>query len=144
MQPIKFPEQNKVFAENQPEYNPLPAYVDAGSEGVVISCWELDEEEKKQIAETGRIYLGMLTFHQPLQPIRSSILNPFPMDNGDISQKLLKDENHDHYWIEEEVLYESYKTIRGLRFRRLLSVPGMPDSELCTEEMLVYIEKEYL
>lgn len=57
---------------------------------------------------------------------------------------LVKDCHHDHYWIEDGQLYESYNTLRGLRWRPILSVPGMPDCDKCTEAMLIYIEKEYL
>lgn len=57
---------------------------------------------------------------------------------------LPKDKSHDHYWIEDERLYESYQTLRGLRFRFRLSVPNMPDSERCSDSMIKYIEKEYL
>ena len=59
-------------------------------------------------------------------------------------KKLTKKHNHDHFWIDDGVLYESYNTIRGLRYMSILEVKGMPDSEKCTEEMLNYIEKEYL
>lgn len=144
MKPVNFTGQNIVFAENQPEYTPLPAYIDEGPEGLVISCWELDEMERKQIAETGKIYLGMLTFHQPLQPIRGSILSPFPIKNEEPLKMLIKDKNHKHYWIDDDVLYETYSTLRGLRYRPILEVFGMPNCEKCTEEMIKYIKKEYL
>jgi len=36
MKLIKFKGQNCTFAENQPEYIPLPAYRD--NEGIIISC----------------------------------------------------------------------------------------------------------
>lgn len=54
-----------------------------------------------------------------------------------------KDENHHHYWIEYEVLYETYNTIRGLCYRELKDVEGMPDEEHCSEECLKYIQKQY-
>ncbi len=54
-----------------------------------------------------------------------------------------KDRKHDHYWIEDGVLFESYRTIRGLRYRRLKDVPGMPDEDNCSGECIVYINKEY-
>jgi len=57
---------------------------------------------------------------------------------------LCKDHNHDHYWIEDEELYESYNTIRGLRYRHIMTVRGMPDCDDCTGAMITYIEKEYL
>jgi len=52
--------------------------------------------------------------------------------------------NHHHFWIENEYLYESYGTIRGLRYVALFAVKGMPDSDNCTEAMINYIEKEYM
>lgn len=55
-----------------------------------------------------------------------------------------KDRNHHHYWIENENLYETYETIRGLRYRFIMPVPGMPDTEHCTDSMITYMEKEYL
>lgn len=40
MTPIKFPEQNMTFAEDQPEYLPLPAYKSKiDPHGNVITCW---------------------------------------------------------------------------------------------------------
>lgn len=57
---------------------------------------------------------------------------------------LTKDKNHDHFWIDEEMLFESYKTIRGLRYRPRLKVWGMPNSDKCTPEMITYIEKQFL
>lgn len=59
-------------------------------------------------------------------------------------KKLYKDHKHDHYWINDGQLYESYQTIRGLRYRHLLEVKEMPDCDKCTSEMIIYIEKEYL
>ena len=57
---------------------------------------------------------------------------------------LTKDRRHDHYWIENEVLFESYHTIRGLRYRGVMEVAGLKDTERCSEAMIIYIEKEYL
>jgi len=57
--------------------------------------------------------------------------------------KIPKHPNHDHYWIDDEVLYESYKTIRGLRYIPILEVFGMPNCEKCTNDMIVEIEKIY-
>ncbi|HZK68113.1 MAG TPA: hypothetical protein VFC36_00795 [Paludibacter sp.] len=58
--------------------------------------------------------------------------------------QFVKASNHDHYWIEDGELYESYRTLRGLRYRFLGNVAGMPDIDNCTEAMMIYIEKEYL
>lgn len=69
MKPIKFPEQNVVFGENQqPLYEPLPAYR-ARTCKQVICCFELTDEEKQRVAETGHIWLSVLTFNYSLQPV---------------------------------------------------------------------------
>lgn len=39
MRPVKFPGHNVVFAEDQPEYQPLPAILMPGLDGEVITCW---------------------------------------------------------------------------------------------------------
>ena len=58
--------------------------------------------------------------------------------------KLIKKHNHDHYWIDNGWLFESYKTIRGIRFTNILQVQGMNDMDRCNEACINYIEKEYL
>lgn len=78
MIPVKFKGHNVVFAENQPEYNPLPAHVDREN-GIVVTCWQLDDEEKLRFLEDGKIYLQQMTFNQPLQPILPTIDNPFDL-----------------------------------------------------------------
>ena len=68
MKPIKFKEQNCTFAENQPEYLPLPAFKDDTEEGQVISCWKLSFKERLKILFTGRLWVCLLTFRKPLTP----------------------------------------------------------------------------
>jgi hypothetical protein len=67
MKPIKFKESNVTFAENQPEYIPLPAFKDL--DGEVVSCWQLDILERIKVLLFGKIWLHQLTFNKPLQPI---------------------------------------------------------------------------
>jgi len=43
--------------------------------------------------------------------------------------------NHDHFWVQDCILYESYKTIRGLRFRAISEVL-YPDTEVLTDDQL--------
>ena len=82
MKAIEFPEVNLRLAENQPEYETLPVHVkpDAETDGYfrqVTMCFELDEEEKKQVAETGQIWFTVLQPHGNLfHPIRMSIVKP--------------------------------------------------------------------
>lgn len=66
MKPINFPEANKVYGIAQPEYQPLHAY--RAQDGAVTSCWKLSWKEKWRILFTGRIYVTLLTFNQPIQP----------------------------------------------------------------------------
>ena len=81
MEPIKFDGANAVFGANQPEYTPLPAERVGNPEtGQINTCWELSPEEIKRVQETGKIYLGVLTFGQPLQPVIMSVDKPEPYD----------------------------------------------------------------
>lgn len=64
--PIDFKGQNFEFTappgmENQ--VRPLPVRKQMHHEydvPEIVSCWELDEEERKQVAETGCVYLSIL------------------------------------------------------------------------------------
>lgn len=71
MEPKKFPQVNAVFGADQPEYKPLPALIT--SDGYVVMCFQLSEDEKKRVTETGEIwisphwrslYLSNLCYHQ--------------------------------------------------------------------------------
>jgi hypothetical protein len=75
MEPIKFKEQNVTYAENQKEYLPLPAYRDES--GRVVTCWSLSPEELEVVSKTGVVWLDMLTFNQPLQPVMLHAESPF-------------------------------------------------------------------
>lgn len=74
MKPLEFPQQNVVYAANQPEYLPLPAY--RTTDGSVTSCWGLTWRERMRVLFTGRIYWTQLTFNGPLQPQLPSVLPP--------------------------------------------------------------------
>lgn len=65
----KFPGHNVVFAENQPEYLPLPAHIDrADPQGCTTFCWRLTLRERIKLLFTGRLWHQVLTFRSPLQP----------------------------------------------------------------------------
>ena len=66
MTPKKFKGSNVVFAENQPEYIPLPAF--QSEEGVVVSCWNLSFLERLSILFKGELWLSMLTSNKGLTP----------------------------------------------------------------------------
>lgn len=61
--------------------------------------------------------------------------------NDDI---LWKDSRHSHFWIEDGQLFESYQTIRGLRYRYRMDVKGMPDTDTCTDADIWRIKTEYM
>lgn len=75
MKPIRFKEQNCVYAENQPEYLPLPVH--KTQNGTVCSCWKLSFRERLKVLFTGKVWMLVLTFNQPLQPQLPSIDTPF-------------------------------------------------------------------
>jgi hypothetical protein len=65
----EFPEQNTIYAKNQPEYNPLPAYrYHNDPEGKIVCCWELTWKERLKVLFSGVLWHSILTFKQPLQP----------------------------------------------------------------------------
>lgn len=69
MKAIKFKESNVTLAENQPEYIPLPVLYDSSEKnGTVVSCYRLSLWERLRVLFRGRIWVGILTFHRPLQP----------------------------------------------------------------------------
>ena len=78
MKPIEFPEQTTVYAKDQPEYIPLPVWKNPNDvEGRVISCWQLTWKERFQILFNGKLWLSVLTFNKPLQPLLPQVEYPF-------------------------------------------------------------------
>lgn len=77
MEPTNFEESDVVFGENQPEYLPLPAKLGNRKVGEIHTCWKLSPEELQEIQKTGVIWVSILTFKQPLQPISLSTEKPF-------------------------------------------------------------------
>lgn len=65
MDPVKFKECNKVYAKDQPEYRAIDV-LDDGK--YVVSCWELSLWEKIKVLFTGKIWLSLLMFGNPLTP----------------------------------------------------------------------------
>ncbi len=68
MKPTTFKGQNIVFGENQPEYLPLPAL--RMTDGEVITCWELSEQEIEDIVKNKKMFLSQLTYGHPLQAVK--------------------------------------------------------------------------
>lgn len=68
MKPIEFKEQNVVYAKNQKEYLPLPAFKASTPEGEVVSCWKLSFIERIRILFTGVLWSSLMSFNKPLTP----------------------------------------------------------------------------
>jgi hypothetical protein len=73
MTAIKFPEMNRVIAKDQPEYQPLPAYVgwldSDKSIHLVTFCWKLTWRERLAVLFRGVLWHSVMTFNKPLQPV---------------------------------------------------------------------------
>lgn len=69
MELVKFKGHNRVFAEHQPQYIPLPCHVDPkDTHGRLTCCWRLSWKERFKLLFSGMIWHQVLTFHEPLQP----------------------------------------------------------------------------
>lgn len=77
MKPIKFNQANVTYAEDQPQYLPLPACKVGNREGEVITCWQLSFLERVSILLFGKVWFRQLTFYNPLQPVNMSVTSPF-------------------------------------------------------------------
>lgn len=68
-----------VYAKDQPEYIPLRTLRSNATEARVMSRWTFTDEQRKAIADGADIYLTLLTFGSPLQPITIAVadkMNP--------------------------------------------------------------------
>jgi len=80
MKAIEFPEVNTRIAEHQEEYETIPCCVLTDitqTSAKIVICFELNDEEKKQVAETGQIWVSQ--YQSPkaqFHPIYSSFLKP--------------------------------------------------------------------
>ena len=67
MKPIKCDESNATYAKNQDEYLDLPAL--KYDDGTVVSCWDLSFKEALKLLFKRKLYVAVLTFNKPLQPM---------------------------------------------------------------------------
>ena len=64
-----------TIAEDQLEYKPLVAarYETPDGVPVLLTRWRFSEEDRAKIAAGEDLYLGVLTFGQPLQPLQVQV-----------------------------------------------------------------------
>jgi len=74
MKIMEFDGCNTIYAKDQPEYLSLPAY--RTDDGHVISCWGLSFLERLKVVFSGKIYLQVMTFNKPLQPLKMMVDRP--------------------------------------------------------------------
>ncbi len=70
MKPVTFKGQTTTYAKDQDQYMDLPAHLTA--DGEVTSCWRGSLWERLLFIVTGKMWVTMLTFNKPLQPLRVS------------------------------------------------------------------------
>jgi hypothetical protein len=84
MKAKEFKEVNLRIAEGQPQYETLPVFLDKQDTTFPVTmCFELNEAERKQVEETGEIWLTVLTFGNPFHPIAMSCLKPDKIKNNE-------------------------------------------------------------
>jgi hypothetical protein len=91
MNPIDFPQRNLMLAEDQPEYQTLPTFVDKREidtpEGPKEIPWsmtvvyEFTDEEIAEIIATRKLYYRQMLFGHQFQPIFMSPKDPFLLKN---------------------------------------------------------------
>jgi len=79
MEPIEFKGANVAFGENQPEYNQLPAL--RKKDGKVVTCWGLTWRERIKILFTGKMWISLHTFNNPITPMLPSTDKPVDIIN---------------------------------------------------------------
>jgi hypothetical protein len=67
-----------IYAKDQDQYQNLPAYdyFDENNDKQVITRWKLNFFERIKILFFGNIFLTLLTFNNPLQPVKLSCKVP--------------------------------------------------------------------
>ena len=72
--PIDFAERNVEIAKDQPQYRTLPAFVDPDDPyGHRITCWQVSYRDRLKLLLTGRLWVDVMSFNQPLQPLFFSV-----------------------------------------------------------------------
>lgn len=73
MRSVYFATANGVY--NKDTENEMHTY--RTEEGIEVICFHLDDEERKQVAETGKIWVSMHSQGRPITPIAPNLINPF-------------------------------------------------------------------
>ena len=89
-----------LFAKDQPQYTPLPAYMALDDMGHVITRWNLDWRERLAVLFGGYVWLTVLTFGRPLQPVMLDTACPVRSVGRDSSGRRFTE------WLDMSMAYE--------------------------------------
>lgn len=64
------------YAKNQPEYRPLRVLQSMKDAGQIMTRWTLTSEQRLAVFFGADIYLEVMTFHRPLQPLLITVGAP--------------------------------------------------------------------
>jgi hypothetical protein len=88
MKPIYFKGANCNYAESQEEYLTLPAYKHEDEDRTVSSCWKLSIMERIKVLFTGKVYLSLLSFGEPLTPQLLQVDSPVDTNKDNLRHLL--------------------------------------------------------
>lgn len=72
-----------TYAKDQPEYIPLPAWRSPDDpSGLIVTRWKLSWKERFLVAFGGSLWVSILTFHKPLQPLKLEATCPIMGHTG--------------------------------------------------------------
>ena len=74
MKPVEFKEQTIVLAKDQPEYQPLPVYM---NDTETISCWQFSWWDRVKVLFGFPLWVRQMNFGTPLQPQLPTFDFPF-------------------------------------------------------------------
>jgi hypothetical protein len=72
--------ETTTYAKNQPEYLPLPTI--RLRNGTVVTRWKLTWAERLRVLLGGSLWLTVMTFHKPLQPVMLTTECPIKDHSG--------------------------------------------------------------
>ena len=55
-----------------------------------------------------------------------------------VENRINKSKNHNHFWVKDGVLYESYNTLRGMRYREICNCV-LPDLRKVKDELIEHL-----
>lgn len=77
MRPIEFSEANTTFGKDQPQYLSLPAWK---NESEIATCWRGTWRDRLRFLFAGKMWVRVLTFGKPPQPLNLLTYYPFVKD----------------------------------------------------------------